>query len=75
MEVVAILWHRESMTDIPDYGLVITDTGKSIKYVKERTCENQCDNPSLFRCSECDDVREVWEPSYCPNCGAKVVSK
>lgn len=41
----------------------------------ERTCENQYDNPSLFRCSECDDVREVWEPNFCPNCGVKVMSE
>lgn len=40
----------------------------------ERTCKN-LSSGSLFVCSECNGQVTKWRvmPSYCPDCGAKVV--
>ena len=41
---------------------------------QERTCKN-LSSGSLFVCSECNGHVTKWRvmPSYCPDCGAKVV--
>lgn len=55
-------------------------------YVPERTCENTSMKSDQWLCSECggnydianinlDPDEDSGIPNYCPNCGAKVVSK
>ena len=55
------------------------------RYVPERTCRNVSERPGEFECSECGatlyggDETGFWidngDLSYCPNCGARVVSE
>lgn len=47
------------------------------RYVPERTCRNLSSIGWKFTCSECHSSIRPGEsnmPSYCPSCGARVVS-
>lgn len=60
--------------------------GKLRRYVPERKCHIVSLDPECFKCSACgaedyvDGGATVWvdggpqDASYCPNCGAKVIS-
>lgn len=53
------------------------DTGKTVKYVPERTCKNLRKSVWNFKCSNCetafDTTHVYFDIEFCPNCGAKVV--
>ena len=67
---------------------VVCVGGEAVRYVPERTCRNDSlkRGKGVFTCSECgvyldiadmdwdgeDDGGGFYEPSYCPNCGARV---
>lgn len=78
-KVAALLWQREHLDEVPAYGLVITDTGESIKYVPERKCkrvrtvyrEMRCQIE--WECSRCGFPLYSDHDSFCTECGAKVV--
>ena len=74
--------------DPPEHLTVENDTTHAtVRYVPERTCRNKA-RYGNFRCGTCAAFLQVTDldedpnllvdgvghmPSYCPNCGAKVV--
>lgn len=54
-------------------GSVLEGTYESMTYTPERTCKNADKSSGWFCCSECSKSSLDRWPTYCPNCGAKVV--